>query len=153
MTELLSESSIKVPLSGATNKAICRELIGVLFPLEDDVVRQEILTSVVEREATMSTAIGNGIAIPHGTLPAGMGFAMALGIPAQPLDFDSMDGLRVEMVFLIVADPEHLMTKMKALARISRFLHRDAFRRGLAGSASAAAAMRVIVDEEARHRI
>ena len=64
-----------------------------------------------------------------------------------------IDGKPVEIVFLLVCDEEHTNTKLKALARVSRLLHREEFRQGLAASTSTAEAMRVIVDEEARHRI
>ena len=80
-------------------------------------------------------------------------FAGALGIPSQPIEFDSIDRKPVEIVFLLVCNEEHTNTKLKALARVSRLLHSEDFRKGLAASTSVEEAMQVIVDEEARHRI
>ena len=94
-----------------------------------------------------------GIALPHGLWTHEKPFAGSLGIPAQPLEFGSIDGQPVELVFLLICNEEHTNTKLKALARISRLLHREDFRTGLVTSTSAAGAMQVIVDEEARHRI
>ena len=57
------------------------------------------------------------------------------------------------IVFLLVSDEGHTNTKLRALARISRLLHREDFRKELAASTSVEEAMQVISDEEARHRI
>ena len=101
----------------------------------------------------MSSGIGQGIALPHGFWTRETPFAGALGITAQPIEFGSIDGMPVQIVFLLVCDEEHTNTKLKALARISRLLHREDFRKGLAASTSVEEAMQAIVDEEARHRI
>ena len=69
------------------------------------------------------------------------------------MDFDSIDDKPVEIIFLLVSDEEHTNTKLRALARISRLLHREEFRKGLAACGTAEEAMQVIIDEEARHRI
>jgi mannitol/fructose-specific phosphotransferase system IIA component (Ntr-type) len=153
LTDFLSKPVVKVPLEGETKPEVVKELVALVcaeagVPADDAVVR-----SVMERERMMSSGIGQGIALPHGSSPSPLGFGAALGVPAQPLDFDAIDGRPVNLVFLVVSDEDHTNTKLKALARISRLLHREEFREALASCSSADDAMRVIVDEEARHRI
>jgi mannitol/fructose-specific phosphotransferase system IIA component (Ntr-type) len=153
LTDFLSPATIKVPLGGVTKEEILAELVEVTCRGEADRVRAAVLETIMKRERMMSSGIGQGIAIPHGVWPVERPFAGSLGIPARPVDFDSIDGKPVEVVFLLVCNEGHTNTKLKALARISRLLHRENFRKGLASSTSVETAMQVIVDEEARHRI
>lgn len=153
LTEFLSSETVKVPLEGTTKEEVLRELVDLICRGGEEPFCEDVFRTIMEREWLMSSGIGQGIALPHGIWTHETPFAAALGIPAQPIEFDSIDGKPVEIVFLVVSDEEHTNTKLKGLARISRLLHREEFRRGLAASTSAEEAMQVIVDEEARHRI
>jgi len=153
LTDFLSTETIKVPLGGTTKEDVLRELVDLTCRGEGAKSRDAVLQTIMERERLMSSGIGQGIAIPHGLWNLEKPFAGSLGIAARPIDFDSIDGKPVEIVFLLVCNEEHTNTKLKALARISRLLHREDFRTGLATSTTVEEAMQVIVDEEARHRI
>jgi len=153
LTDFLSPETIKVPLGGTTKEEVLRELVELTCPGEDEQFCAAALETIKERERLMSSGIGQGIALPHGLWTHEKPLAGSLGIPAQPIEFGSIDGQPVELVFLLICNEEHTNTKLKALARISRLLHREGFRTGLVTSTSAAGAMQVIVDEEARHRI
>jgi mannitol/fructose-specific phosphotransferase system IIA component (Ntr-type) len=153
LTEFLSPSAIKVPLEGTSKREVIHELVDLICAGEGEPFVEQVFQSVIERERMMSSGIGEGIALPHGFTPGSMTFAAALGIAQQPIDFEAIDGEPVTLVFLVISDEEHTNTKLKALARISRLLHRGNFRTALADSTSAADAMQVVVDEEARHRI
>jgi len=153
LTEFLSLPVVKVPLEGTTKHQILQELVDLVCEGVEDSCSEVVYRSVLERERLMSSGIGQGIALPHGFSPSSLDFAAALGIASRPVDFDAIDGEPVTLVFLTVSDEEHTNTKLKALARISRLLHRAEFREALAASTSAEDAMRVIADEEARHRI
>ena len=152
-TEFLSKPVIRVPLEGTTKEEILRELVDLICRVNEEPSAELVFQSVMERERLMSSGIGQGIALPHGFSPSSLSFAAALGIPSRPVDFDAIDDRPVTLVFMVISDEEHTNTKLKALARISRLLHRQEFREALAASASADAAMQVILDEEARHRI
>jgi len=153
MTEFLSPPMIKVPLEGKDKDAILSELVYLACEGEQASVIEHVLQSVLERERLMSSGIGSGIALAHGFSPPEITFTVALGVTAEPVPFDAIDSQPVRLVFLLVSNEQHLNTKMKALARISRLLHREAFRQALATSSSSDEAMQVIVEEEARHRI
>ena len=153
LTDVLSEATIKVPLEGADKESIVRELIDVVSFGKSQAVKDAVYQSVLEREELMSTGIGEGIALPHGSAPEGMAFVAVLGIPSAPVDFEAIDGRPVRLIFLLLSDEANNMVKMKALARISRLLHCAEFRAALAEARSPSDAMQVIADEEARHRI
>jgi nitrogen PTS system EIIA component len=86
---------------------------------------REILDVLMQRERLGSTAIGNGIAIPHGKLPK---LPRLFGLFARldrPIDFEALDGQPVDLIFLLLAPENAGADHLKALARIARLL-RDA---------------------------
>jgi nitrogen PTS system EIIA component len=115
-------------------------------------VDPELLRRVLEeRELLASTAIGDGIAIPHGKLDAVGHLVGALGRAKQGLEFESIDGKPTNLVFMLVAPAASTGVHLKALARLSR-LFRDAdFRQRLLTVPDAAAMYRVIVEEDAKY--
>jgi PTS system nitrogen regulatory IIA component len=115
-------------------------------------VDPESLRKVLEdRELLASTAIGDGIAIPHGKLDTVAELVGALGRSSPGLEFDSIDGKPTHLVFMLVAPSTSTGIHLKALARLSR-LFRDAdFRKRLTEAADAAAMYRVIAEEDAKY--
>ena len=104
-----------------------------------------------ERELLASTAIGDGIAIPHGKLDSVEQLVGTLGRSVPGLEFDSIDGKPTHLVFMLVAPSSSTGIHLKALARLSR-LFRDAdFRRRLIEAPDDAAMYRVIADEDAKY--
>lgn len=152
LTEFISEACIRVPLKARDKEAVVRELLATL-PLTDEAALASTLDSVMERERLMSTGIGHGIAIPHGTGPVGAPVAAALGVASEPLEFDAIDGAPVHLVFLVLSQEGQQVAGMRALARLSRLLHNDAFRKALHEARDAAEAMDAIRAEEGRHRV
>ena len=65
LSERLTPNRIRIPLASETKDEVLRELVSIL-PNHDDEARERILQAIVEREAKMSTGIGQGVAIPHG---------------------------------------------------------------------------------------
>lgn len=83
---------------------------------------REIFDVLMQRERLGSTAIGNGIAIPHGKLPK---LDRLFGLFARldrPIDFEALDGQPVDLVFLLLAPENAGADHLKALARIARLL-------------------------------
>jgi len=81
-----------------------------------------ILEILIQREKLGSTGVGNGIAIPHGKLPK---LARLFGLFARlerPIDFESLDGQPVDLVFLLLAPEGAGADHLKALARVARLL-------------------------------
>lgn len=83
---------------------------------------REILEVLMQRERLGSTAIGNGIAIPHGKLAK---LDRLFGLFARldrPIDFEALDGQPVDLIFLLLAPENAGADHLKALARIARLL-------------------------------
>lgn len=103
-----------------------------------------------EREKLGSTGFGGGIAIPHGRM-AGIDHVVGLFVRlAQPLDFESVDGLPVDLVFAMLSPIDAGADHLKALARVSRQLRDRGFVAKLRGAGSADALYALWTDDHAR---
>jgi PTS system nitrogen regulatory IIA component len=96
-----------------------------------------IFETLLTREKLGSTGIGQGIAIPHGKMAALTRVHGLFAKLAQPIEFDSVDGQPVDLVFVLLA-PDHAgADHLKALARISRTLRDPAVVAKLRGTETA----------------
>ena len=108
-----------------------------------------IFETLLQREKLGSTGLGQGIAIPHGKLPAITRVHGVFARLATPIDFDAIDGQPVDLVFLLLA-PEHAgADHLKALARISRFLRDPIHVAKLRGTSDAQALYAILTEPAA----
>ena len=128
LTDILKPDCIKVPLSATDKQAAIYELIDLLTE-HGYVSRAEALKEAVwHRETTRTTGIGHGLAIPHGKSDCCDSLVMAIGKPAQPIDFQSIDGKPVNVIILLVSPADQTGPHIQALAHISRMMTKDDFR-------------------------
>ncbi len=115
-------------------------------------IDREVLAKVLlERERLASTAIGEGVAIPHGKLDAVGKLVAVVGRAPEGVDFDSMDGRPTHLFFVLVAPENSTGVHLKALARISRLFKDPEFRTRLMQAKDAQEIYRVIADEDAKY--
>jgi PTS system nitrogen regulatory IIA component len=115
-------------------------------------IDREVLAKVLlERERLASTAIGEGVAIPHGKLDAVGKLVAVVGRATEGVDFDSMDGRPTHLFFVLVAPENSTGVHLKALARISRLFKDPEFRTRLMQAKDAQEIFRVIADEDAKY--
>ena len=148
LTDILSPDCILVPIEGADKTAAITQLVGVLADRDRITDRDAVLQAVLKREATASTGIGKGLAVPHGKCAGCSELVMALGKPAAPLDFQSKDGQPVNLVVLLASPPDKTGPHIQALARISRLMLMDGFRDAVNSAATAEALWDVIRTHE-----
>ena len=106
---------------------------------------------LIEREQLASTAIGEGVAIPHGKLGAVGEIVACLGRAPAGVEFDSMDGQPTYLFFVLVAPESSTGAHLKALARISRVFKDPEFRRRLLAAPDAETMYHVVADEDAKY--
>ena len=145
---LTSDALIAPALTGATKTAVLRELAEHLARQHSEIDAGRLVEVLWERERLGSTAIGDGIAIPHGKLPGLQGVIGAFGRHVAGVDFDSLDGSPTHLFFLLVAPEDSVGQHLKALARVSRLLKDRAFRDKLIGAADRAEIFRLIREED-----
>jgi nitrogen PTS system EIIA component len=138
-------------LAGAGKGEVLAEMSNHLAAHQAGIDPAALRKVLEERELLASTAIGDGIAIPHGKLDTVEQLVGTLGRSVPGLEFDSIDGKPTHLVFMLVAPSSSTGIHLKALARLSR-LFRDAdFRRRLIDATDDAAMYRVIADEDAKY--
>ena len=156
VVDFLSPDAIIPALTGSPKTQVLAEMSAFLAGRKEGGVNVAIdplaLQKVLEeRELLASTAIGDGIAIPHGKLDTIERLVGALGRSVPGLAFDSIDGKPTHLVFMLVAPSNSAGIHLKALARLSR-LFRDAnFRQRLLEADSAAGIYQTIVEEDNKY--
>lgn len=98
--------------------------------------REPILHKIREREELESTGVIEGIAIPHARTEAVKDVLIIIGVIKEGLDFNSLDGKPVNIVFLIVAPEDAKHEYIQILARISRMCRQEDFRKSLMDASS-----------------
>lgn len=130
---------------------VIKELANHLAGNVSGVDREALARVLLERERLASTAIGEGVAIPHGKLDAVGKLVACVGRAVGGVDFDSMDGRPTHLFFVLVAPENSTGVHLKALARISRLFKDPEFRTRLMQAKDAPEIYRVIADEDAKY--
>ena len=133
ISDFLCNKAITADLAATTKKGVIEELVDLLVKAGavEKKLRAKLIEILMAREALGSTAIGQGIAIPHGKCESVKGLTAALGVSKKGVDFDSLDGEPAYIFFLLVAPVDSAGPHLKALARISRLLKDKYFRDNL----------------------
>jgi fructose-specific phosphotransferase system IIA component len=148
ITDILSPEAVKVPLVSTEKKPVIDELVDVLDEaglIEDPDTLKQV---VWEREQQRSTGIGDGLAIPHGKSTCSKDLVMAIGRPAAPIDFDSLDGRKVELIVLLASPPDRTADHIQALGKISRLMSDPKIREAAYGASTAESLYQLFKDAE-----
>ena len=147
--DFLSEDSIIVDLKAQNKKDAIIELIEHLKTTKKVKKTDEIIEVVLEREKLGSTGIGQGVAIPHGKTDVLSEQVGVLGISKKGLEFNSLDGEPVYIVFLLVGPVEVTGQHLKALSRISRLFKDKFLRQAIKGAETKEEIVKIIQQEDA----
>lgn len=128
LLDILSPQCVVAPLIATDKRGVINELVDVLAANAKVSDAQGLKDAVWTREQTRTTGIGHGLAIPHGKSAGMPTLAMAIGKPAQPMDFEAIDGQPVKLIVLLASPPDRTSDHIQALARISRLMTMDDFR-------------------------
>jgi len=132
ISRLLNKDLIKIGIEAETKEDIISELVN--FALENNApIRNEkkLIRAIIEREKKSTTALGMGIAIPHGRSFEARDFFIVFGISKHGKDFDSLDMEPVHLFFLMSAPPDNDTKYLKALKGLSESLRSDELRESL----------------------
>lgn len=148
ITDFLTEEAIIPVLRAREKDAVLAEMATGLVANHPALDERRVLDVLAERERISTTAIGEGVAIPHGKL---RGIERVLGIFARSpegVDFASLDGEPTHLFFVLVAPENAAADHLKALARISRLLKDPGFRRRLLRAETKQDIFGIIVQED-----
>lgn len=148
---LLDNSTILAGLNVKTKEELLNEMIDALAGDVTEEQLHEIRKSVFEREEIMSTGVGKSLAIPHGKVKSIEKNYASFAILKNPIDYDSIDGEPVKMVFLLAGPESKNSTHIKLLSRISRLMNSTAFREALAMCETSEEIYKAFHSEEERY--
>lgn len=143
MMTLAHPDRVLVSLRTGSKKQVLADLAKAVAEVAG-VHERQVFDVLVERERLGSTAMGGGIAIPHGRI-AGLDRVYEIFARMEkPVDFESLDNQPVDLVYLLLAPAEAGADHLKALARVSRLLRDASTCAKLRGSDSEAALTSVL---------
>ncbi len=148
ITELLKKESVELDVKVSGKEAAIDRLVDLMGRggrlLDKAAYKEEIL----KREAHGSTAVGEGIAIPHGKTKAVKEAGLAAIVVPEGVDYEAFDGAPVKLIFMIAAPEGGADLHLEALSKLSTLLMDPDFREGLMNATSKEEFLKVIDDKE-----
>jgi len=131
LRDLLDDSVITVGLKSRDKEQCFEEMIDLLVKAGRITDRAGALAAVRQREAQGTTGIGMAVGIPHGKHASIPTLTAALGISEKGIEFESIDGEKVRLVFMLLARVDDPGPHVRALAEIARLVQTPGFFRKL----------------------
>jgi fructose-specific phosphotransferase system IIA component len=131
-------------LKANTKDGAIREIASCLTNNGKIKNKEKFINEILNREALGSTGIGHKVAIPHARTEVVDGFAIGFGRSQAGIDFDALDGEKVNLIFVMGANPQELNLYLRLLAELSKLLMENSFRRELTLAKSAEEVLEVI---------
>lgn len=150
LNELLNPDAVVANLKVTSKKQALQELSARASRIVQ-MDERAIFDILLERERLGSTGIGHGVAIPHGKLP---GLTRLYGLFArleQPVDFNAVDDVPVDLIFVLLAPETAGADHLKALARVSRLLRDKSVCERLRNTDSTDALFALLTDSASSH--
>lgn len=130
LSENLKKSNILLKMKSQNRWDLINELVDTAARnreiLEED--KDELKKALVEREKSMSTGIGNGVAIPHCTSQKIKDIICLMSINQKGIDFDAIDNQPVKIVIMLLVPKNKLSQHIKTLANIAKVMSNDKLR-------------------------
>lgn len=148
LKDFIKPELVKMELESKDKESVIKELIKLLK--ENNYITDEkiVFQSAMEREEKSTTGVGNGIAIPHVKSSSVKKPAIVFGKSKTGIDFQSLDNKPSYLFFLIAAPENSENQHLKLLAKLSRMLVHEEFRKALLNSSTAEEIREVISDRE-----
>lgn len=147
-SDFVQTEAIKASVTALDKPEVIRELVNGLAASGgiNAADAEGIIAAIIKREELGSTGIGRGVAVPHTKHPSVTKLVGTVGVSHEGVDFNSLDGDKVHLFFLLVSPPDRPADHLRALENISRQLRDDTFCRFLK-QAQSVQDIRTLLDE------
>jgi fructose-specific phosphotransferase system IIA component len=128
-SDFICREAIRTNLDAGEKQAVIRAMATSLVEAKkiNEKDFESIVEAILKREELGSTGIGRGVAVPHTKHPSIDKLIGTVAISEQGVNFDSLDGEKVHLLFLLVSPPDRPGDHLRALENISRQLRDDTF--------------------------
>lgn len=132
-SDFVKTSSIRAELAASDKEGVIRELVASLCESGQlaEGEQENIIQAIMKREELGSTGIGRGIAVPHTKHPSVEQPVGTVGVSIEGVDFQSLDGEKVQLFFMLISPPDRPSDHLRALENISKQLQDETFCRFL----------------------
>jgi PTS system fructose-specific IIC component len=153
LIEFLQEEFILTGLTARDKWDAIRQMAAFLIRTHrtEHATLDQLYATIEEREKSMSTALGEGVAIPHGRLDSGPEIQGVLGICRRGVDWEARDGKPVQLIVLIATPKDHEAKHLQVLASLAAMVSDEAIRSRLIAAMNANDAWEIIEAEENRN--
>lgn len=146
LENILTPGRSLVNVPGGSKKRVLEQIANLVARELPDLDGQDIFESLIAREKLGSTGFGNGIAIPHCRLPGCTAPISALLRLSTAVDFDAIDGVPVDLLFVLMVPEAATDEHLELLRQIASMLDRSDVRERLRQAANSDALYQVVVD-------
>src|SRR2546423_1218583 len=152
-SDFINIASIKANLEADDKSSVIRELVESLAAAGAIAAADVpgIVAAIMKREDLGSTGIGRGVAVPHTKHASVERLVGTVGVSPQGVDFNSLDGDKVHLLFLLVSPPDRPGDHLRALENISRQLRDDTFCRFLKQARTAEEIQQLLQEADNNH--
>jgi len=132
-SDFVSDRAVRADLKVDDKEGTIREMVSLLVEADEITAdaQESIVAAILKREELGSTGIGRGIAVPHTKHPSVDRLVGAVAVSSEGVDFNSLDGDRVQLFILLISPPDRPGDHLRALENISRQLRDETFCRFL----------------------
>lgn len=124
---LFTPGTVVIELESTEKYTAIQELIRKAKVFQDLPDREAFEKAVFEREKLQSTGVGHGVAFAHGRLPEVTSLKVALGISRKGIEFDSVDGKPVHLLFVFATHPSMHVDYLSCLSSLAKMVKREGF--------------------------
>lgn len=122
ITSFITADSVAVGLEVKNKEELIEKLLNLANYSGKITDLSEARNAVFSREKLLSTGIGDGIAIPHAKTQAVSDTICSVAVLRNAVEFDSVDGIPVDVAFLLLGKESNVGAHLRLLSRISRYL-------------------------------
>ncbi|WP_085810011.1 PTS sugar transporter subunit IIA [Sphingomonas sp. TZW2008] len=150
LSDLLHPDLVVVGVAATSKKTLFQQLGSIVAPAIEGEA-SAITAALAEREKLGSTGFGGGVAIPHARIADLPRIIVGVARLAQPIDFQAVDDMPVDIVVMMLSPPDAGAEHLKALARVSRRFRDRAFVAKLRGAGSRDALYALLTADDGSH--
>lgn len=148
---LLTPEMVILELNSITRNDVIKELVGYLKKKSKINREKELIQKLLQREELGSTAIGDGVAIPHCKMKGIKNPIVMLSISKRGVDFHSLDGAPSHLFFLVVSSPDNPSVNLQILAAIAQLVRKaEQVKKRIMEAEDISTVLEVIRDEEGK---
>lgn len=150
LTDFIHKDAVCINLKSNDKINVLYELVDILIKSGEinSSNREKIFNILLKREELGSTSIGNGVAIPHGKSNLVKSVIIAIGLSPNGVDFNSIDGKKTYVFFLLIVPLSSVAPHLKVLVRVSRLIKNKIFWDALINAKSPEDVITLIATEE-----